>query len=47
LTEARKLLEQSGQADQSYLLMARVAAAVNRGELTTLQAGLMPPMARQ
>jgi hypothetical protein len=40
--DAEQLLQQSGQADQIYLLRARIAVAVNKGELTLTQAGLRP-----
>jgi hypothetical protein len=43
LNDAGKLLEQSGQGDRAYELNARVAAAVNRNELTPAQAGYHVP----
>jgi hypothetical protein len=39
MSEAFKLLQQSGQADRAFELDARVAAAVNRKDLTPSQAG--------
>jgi hypothetical protein len=42
INEANALLVQSGQPDRSHELMARVSAAVTRGELTPVQAGLLP-----
>jgi hypothetical protein len=42
MLDAEQLLQQTGQRDQIYLLHARVAVAVNRGELTLAQAGLRP-----
>lgn len=39
MSEAYRLLQQSGQGDRAYELNARVAAAVNRKELTPKQAG--------
>jgi hypothetical protein len=39
MNEAIKLLQQSGQGDRAFELNARVAAAVNRKELTPRQAG--------
>jgi len=43
IIDAAQLLQQTGQADRAYLLQARIAAAVNRGELTPEQAGLLRP----
>ena len=43
LKEARRMLRQTGQSDQAYLLNARIAAAINRHELTPEQAGLAIP----
>ena len=40
---AIKLLQQSGQVDRAYELQGRVAAAVNRRELTPAEAGLILP----
>jgi hypothetical protein len=42
LDEAHALLRETGQADRGYELQARVAAAINRGELTPEQAGWAP-----
>jgi len=39
MSDAVKLLQQSGQGDRAFELNARVAAAVNRRELTAAQAG--------
>jgi hypothetical protein len=39
MNEASRLLQQSGQGDRVFELNARVAAAVNRKELTAKQAG--------
>src|SRR5215831_9552037 len=39
MSDAFKLLQQSGQADRAFELNARVAAAVNRKDLTPSQAG--------
>jgi len=39
LNDAVKLLQESGQGDRAYQLNARIAAAVNRNELTPAQAG--------
>ena len=43
MAEAIKLLQQSGQADRAYELQGRVAVAINHGELTPEEAGLMLP----
>jgi len=43
MVEARRLLESSGQADRTYELYARVSAAINRGDITPAQAGLVMP----
>jgi len=39
MSDAFKLLQQTGQGDRAYELNARIAAAVNRKELTPKQAG--------
>lgn len=43
MNEARQLLADTDQADRMYEISARVSAAVNRGELTAEQAGLLRP----
>lgn len=43
MSEAQQILADSGQADRMYEISARVSAAVNRGELTAEQAGLLRP----
>jgi len=43
MAEARRLLEASGQADRTYEIYARVSAAINRGEITPAQAGVVMP----
>jgi len=43
MRDAEQLLQQTGQADQIYLLHARISVAVNKGQLTPAQAGLLPP----
>jgi len=40
--EAKQLLDDSGQSERMFEISARVSAAVNRGELTLEQAGLLP-----
>ncbi len=42
LEEVQRLLTESGQADRMAELRARIAAAVNRGELTAEQSGFGP-----
>jgi hypothetical protein len=42
LEEVQRLLTESGQADRMPELRARIAAAVNRGELTAEQSGFGP-----
>jgi uncharacterized membrane protein YdfJ with MMPL/SSD domain len=42
MRDAEQLLQQTGQADQIYLLHGRIAVAVNKGNLTLAQAGLRP-----
>lgn len=43
VAEAIKLLQQSGQADRAYELQGRIAVAMNRGELTPEESGMMLP----
>ncbi len=43
LSDAQALLRQTGQSDRGYEVMSRVSAAVNRGDLTPAEAGLVPP----
>lgn len=40
---AHELLRKSGQADRIYEIEGRIAAAINRGEITPADAGLAPP----
>jgi hypothetical protein len=40
---AHQLLRETGQADRIYEIDGRVAAAINRGEITAADAGLAPP----
>jgi hypothetical protein len=40
---AHELLRESGQADRIYEIDGRIAAAINRGEITGEEAGLGPP----
>jgi hypothetical protein len=40
---AHLLLIDTGQADRIYEIDGRIAAAINRGELTAEDAGLAPP----
>jgi len=40
---AHELLRESGQADRTYEIDGRIAAAINRGELMPADAGLAPP----
>jgi hypothetical protein len=42
MLEAKGLLQQTGQADRAIELGARIARAVNRGDLTPEQAGILP-----
>ncbi len=42
LNHAHALLRETGQTDRSYEVHARIAAAINRGELTLEQAGWGP-----
>jgi hypothetical protein len=44
LDRAHALLRESGQADRSYEIDGRIAAAINRGEITHADAGLAPRM---
>ncbi|MES1195744.1 MAG: hypothetical protein ABUL58_02250, partial [Steroidobacter sp.] len=41
MADAIKLLQQSGQADRVYELQGKIAVAMNKGELTAEEAGLM------
>jgi len=43
MRDAEQLLQQTGQSDQIYLLHARIAVAVNKGDLTLAQSGIRPP----
>lgn len=43
LNEAHQLLQQTGQADRLVEISGRIAVAVNKGELTPAQAGLLMP----
>ena len=43
MSEAARLLQETGQSERAYLLHARIAAAINRGELTPEQAGMVMP----
>lgn len=40
---AHELLRESGQADRIFEIDGRIAAAINRGEMTAADAGLAPP----
>ncbi len=40
---AHELLRETGQADRIYVIDGRIAAAINRGEITPADAGLAPP----
>jgi hypothetical protein len=42
MREARSLLQESGQTERWVEVSARIAKAVNRGELTLEQAGILP-----
>jgi hypothetical protein len=43
LSNAQALLQGSGQSERGAELMSRISAAVNRGDLTPAEAGLVPP----
>jgi hypothetical protein len=47
LNEAHQLLQQTNQADRMVEISGRIAVAVNKGQLTPAQAGLMTPGSRQ
>ncbi|HEX2584635.1 MAG TPA: hypothetical protein VHL14_05855 [Steroidobacteraceae bacterium] len=47
LNEAHQLLQQTNQADRMVEISGRIAVAVNKGQLTPVQAGLTMPGARQ
>jgi len=42
ISTAHKLLQQTNQSGRGYELTARIAAAVNKGDLTPIQAGHVP-----
>jgi hypothetical protein len=43
LSQANNLLKETNQSHRSYELMARISAAINRGELTPAEAGMVMP----
>ena len=46
MREARLLLQEAGQPKRWIEVSARIAKAVNRGELTLEQAGILPAISR-
>jgi len=47
LNEAHQLLQQTNQADRMVEISGRIAVAVNKGQLTPAQAGLLMPGSRE
>jgi hypothetical protein len=42
ISNVQTLLQQSGQSDRAFEVLSRLSAAVNQGELTPIEAGLLP-----
>jgi hypothetical protein len=42
ISNVQTLLQQSGQSDRAFEVLSRISAAVNQGELTPAEAGLLP-----